>query len=258
MGLHPDGRDQPQQEAVRRQARAPGADARDRPPRGLQGAVEDRDRESGGRGAGARHAVRHAAGRARQGRRLLARHREVARRGAAPAEGGGRARGLHVHLLEPRHPDAVRAARRLADRQLAQGRPQREAGGDRGRQLLRHHPQGRLPGAHGLPVRLHRRARPRHVQVPVDRPQPGQLRVLQGSGARRALRQAEPRDQSGGAEAPHPRVREAPAGRRGPLPDDPAVAPDHPALVEGQGLDGHAEPLPEQHARHGLARPAGH
>ncbi len=33
-----------------------------------------------------------------------------------------------------------------------------------------------------------------------------------------------------------------------------AVAPDHPAQLEGEGLDDHAEPLPEQPARHRLAR----
>ena len=36
--------------------------------------------------------------------------------------------------------------------------------------------------------------------------------------------------------------------------DDAAVAPDHPAQLQGQGLDDHAEPLPQQHARHGVAQ----
>ena len=36
-----------------------------------------------------------------------------------------------------------------------------------------------------------------------------------------------------------------------------AVAPDHPAQRQGEGLDDHAEPLPEQPARHGLARGVG-
>ncbi|MCD6042970.1 MAG: hypothetical protein K0R40_2573 [Burkholderiales bacterium] len=119
--------------------------------------------------------------------------------------------------------------------------------------VWRRHPQGRLRGGDGLPVRLHRRARPRHVQVPVVGSQPGELRALQGSGARPALRPAEPRDQRRKAQAARAPVREAAARRGGALPDDAAVAPHHPALGQGEGLDGHAEPLPQQHARHGLA-----
>jgi len=129
-----------------------------------------------------------------------------------------------------------------------------KAGGDRGCRVFRRHPQGRHAGAHGLPVRLHRRARSGHVQVPVQRPQSGELRALQGPGARRAVRQAGPRDQSRGAQAAHPPVREAAARRGGALPDDAAVAPHHPPLREGQGVDDYAEPLPQQHAGRGLAR----
>ncbi len=44
LGLHPDGRHQPREEALRRQARPPGAHARARPLRGLEGAVADRHR----------------------------------------------------------------------------------------------------------------------------------------------------------------------------------------------------------------------
>ena len=61
------------------------------------------------------------------------------------------------------------------------------------------------------------------------------------------------RHRARGAEEAPARLREAAARRGGALPHDAAVAPDRPAQREGQGLDDHAEPLPQQPARHGLA-----
>jgi len=116
---------------------AQGAVARAGPAHRLKGAVADRHRQVRGRSAGARHAVRHAARRAEQPRRLLDRRGEIARRGEAAAQGSRRARRLLVHLQEPRHPDALRAPRRVDDRPVAPGRAQRQAGGDRGCRLLR-------------------------------------------------------------------------------------------------------------------------
>ena len=86
---------QPQEEAVRRRARAPRAGARHRPVEGRAGAGQDRHRPHGGRHRLPRLAARRDQGGAAADRGLLARHREVARRGQAPAE-GGRRRGAEV------------------------------------------------------------------------------------------------------------------------------------------------------------------
>ena len=53
-------------------------------------------------------------------------------------------------------------------------------------------------------------------------------------------------------QAPHPDLREAPAGRGSALPHDAPVASHHPAFRQGEGLADHAQPLLEQHARHGV------
>ena len=111
VGLRRARRDEPRAEALRRQARAPRADAGPRPLRGLEEPVADRHREGGGRDPGAGHAVGHAAGRAREAGRLRARHRRQPGRGAAAAARGRRARRLRVHVQEPRDPAAVRADR---------------------------------------------------------------------------------------------------------------------------------------------------
>ena len=79
------GDPEPQAQAVRRRARAPRPDPGDRPLGQRARAVQDRARAHGRR----RHLPRLAAGPEQGGiaadRRLLARHREIARRGAAPA-----------------------------------------------------------------------------------------------------------------------------------------------------------------------------
>ncbi len=111
VGLHPAGGHEPQEEAVRRQAGAPRAHARARPLRGLQGAVQDRHRQGSRRGAGARDALRDAARRAGKAGRLRQATSTLARRGTEAPQGGGRAEGFSFTLQEPRHPDAVRAAR---------------------------------------------------------------------------------------------------------------------------------------------------
>ena len=64
----------------------------------------------------------------------------------------------------------------------------------------------------------------------------------------------EPRGGPRAAAADHPRLRKAPPGRRGALHLHPAVAPHRAAQLAGARLDDHAEPLPQQSARHGVAR----
>ncbi len=92
---------------------------------------------------------------------------------------------------------------------------QRQAGGRRGSRLLRPGAAARqLRGRHGLPVRLHRRAGPRPLQVPLGGPEPGQLQPLQGPGAGRPLPEAVPRRRPRGAQEVRPRVREARSSTR--------------------------------------------
>ena len=90
---------EPAAQAVRRRAGAPGAAAGDRPVARRAGAVEDRQRAHGGRHRVPGLAARRDQGRAAEDGRVLARYREVARRGAAPAEGGGRRRACTFELL---------------------------------------------------------------------------------------------------------------------------------------------------------------
>src|SRR6185295_15048246 len=59
-------------------------------------------------------------------------------------------------------------------------------------------------------------------------------------------------ERSGRAQEDHPRVREALARRGSARHLHAAVAPHHSAQREGEGLDDHAEPLPEQPARYRL------
>ena len=103
---------EPQEKAVRRRARAPRPDPGDRPLGQRADAVQDRDREHGRR----RRLPRLAAGRDQGGaaadRRLLARHREVAGRGAAAAE-GGRGRGAELRAAQPQCRPALQVLRHL-------------------------------------------------------------------------------------------------------------------------------------------------
>ena len=69
-------------------------------------------------------------------RRLLARHREVAGRGAAVAE-GGRRRGPDVRTAEPQRRPAVQIHRHLGDRRVEQDRPESDAEGAADRAVLR-------------------------------------------------------------------------------------------------------------------------
>ena len=102
VGLRRSGGDEPREEALRRQARPPGAEPRAGPVRGIEGAVEDRRGQGRGRRAGAGHAVRHAARRAGEARRLRARHQ--ANRGRGPA----------VCCARPASPTASRSPSRTA------------------------------------------------------------------------------------------------------------------------------------------------
>ena len=61
-------------------------------------------------------------------RRVLARYREIARRGAAAAEGGGR-RGALLRAAQPQCRPALQIRRDLADRRVEQDRAARDAAG---------------------------------------------------------------------------------------------------------------------------------
>ena len=184
---------EPREEAVRRQARPPGADARPRPLRGLArrcrkiALVKDVARHPG-----AGHAVRHAARGAREARRLRPRHRRQSRAEAKRLlQGGGRARGLLVHLQEPRHPacPTSRSAIWLIDqwRQIGLNVKQEviEAAAYSRRCCKRatsRSPWTSSAASSSSPTWT--------CTSSSQRRQPGQLRPLQGHGARRALQEA--------------------------------------------------------------------
>ncbi len=133
LGLRAHGGDAPREEALRRQARAPRAHAGARPLRGLQercrkiAIVKD---VGGVQVPGTPYAT--PPGRAGEAGRLRARHQRARAEAKRLLQGGGRARRLRLHVQEPRHPAALRAAGHLAHRPVAADRPQREAG-DRSR-----------------------------------------------------------------------------------------------------------------------------
>ena len=119
---------------------------------------------------------------------LRPRHQGRPRGGPAAPEGGGSARGIRLHVQEPRDAHALRAGGHLAHRPVEADRAQRQAGGHRGLGLPPHAEARRLRGGHGLRLRLHRRARPRPrpVRLRLGR----QLRQAQGHRHRRSLPQA--------------------------------------------------------------------
>ena len=143
---------------------------------GSKALSQDRHRQGGGRRPGAGHAVRHAARGAGEARRLrtdIKKSRAEARR---PAEGGRRARGLRFTFKNrgipmPYEPLGIWLIDQWRQIGLNVKQEVIEAAAYYTAPL-----RGRLRGRHGLPVRLHRRARPRPVQVPLDRQEPGQLR----------------------------------------------------------------------------------
>ncbi len=134
---------QPQEKAVRRCAGAQGADAGDRPLGQRARAVAGRDRQDGrqhrvpGLAAGADQ------GRAAANRRLLARHREVAGRGAPSAE-GGRAGEPHLRTAQPQRRPALQVQRHLGRRSVEQDRRQRNAARAADRALVRRAAQRRI------------------------------------------------------------------------------------------------------------------
>ena len=97
---------EPQAKAVRRRPGAPRPDLGDRPLGRRAGAVQDRDRAYGRRRRLSRLAAGRDQGGAAADRRLLARHREVAGRGEAPAE-GGRGRGAQLRAAQPQRRPAL-------------------------------------------------------------------------------------------------------------------------------------------------------
>ncbi len=134
-----------------------------------------------------------------------------ARRGQAAAARGRRARRVLVHLQEPRHPASLRAGGHLARGPVAADRAERQDGDDRGLRVPPHAQARGLRGRDGLPVRLHRRARPGPAAV--HQRLRRQLRQAQGQDDRRAVREAGPGRRRGGAQEARPRLREAPARR---------------------------------------------
>ena len=220
------GGDEPEEEALRRQARAPCAHAGPRPLERLEGPLAHRRGEGGGRHPGAGHAMGDAARGADEAGGLRHGHQRGARRGAAPPQGGGRGEPL-VHADQPGHAHALRAGRHLAHRPVAADRRQREAGQPGDGRLAAGAEVGRLRGLDQCAVQLHRRAR--HGPPLVPHHVPGQLQQAQGHGDGRSLHEAIARHRSGGTEEVPARLREATLRRGSALHPHPAMAPHRPA-----------------------------
>ena len=208
---HPDA--QPQEEAVRRRARAPGAGARHRPVERRAGAGQDRQRPDGGRHRLPGLAAGRHQGGAAADRRLLAGHREVARRGQAAAE-GGRRRGAEVRAAQPQRRPALQVRRHLGDRRVEEDRPQRRAEGRADRPVVLEHAGGHLRRGDGGQLPERGQSGARHRQVPAAHGLSGELRRLRRSEVDRALREDADRDRSQEAARRHARLREAHARHR--------------------------------------------
>src|SRR5215470_4746347 len=141
------------------------------------------------------------------------------------------------------------ARRRLAaDR--AEGAPRDPGVGP----VLQRPPCWQLRAQHRLPVRLCGRPRSGPLQIPVSEPERRELREVHRSRSGRALRAAKPNGRCRATAEIHPRLRKASPRRRGPLHLHAAVAPDRAAQLASARLDDHAQSLPQQSARYGLAR----
>ncbi len=154
LELRQRGDAQPQEEAVRRCARAQGPVPGGRPVEGRAGAVQDRHHQDRGQHRLPRLAAGRDQGRVAEAGRLLARHREIACRGSASAEGGG-AGEPDLRAAQPQCRPALQDRRHLARRRVEQGRHQGDPEGGADRPVVRRHAQRQLRrGAGGqLPER---------------------------------------------------------------------------------------------------------
>ena len=122
LELRQHGDHQPQTEAVRRRAGAARPDSGDRPLAGRSGVVEDRERAHGRRHRLSRLAARRDQGRTAADSRVLAGHREIARRSETSTE-RGRGGGAQLRAVKPQCRSALQICRHLAGRPMEQGRP---------------------------------------------------------------------------------------------------------------------------------------
>ena len=106
--------------------------------KGAPGAVEDRDRTDGRRHRLSRLAAGRDQGGAAAARRILARHRKIARRSKAVAEGGRRGEPELRDAQSQRRP-AVQICRHLRHRRVEQDRAQGDAEGRADRPVVRGH-----------------------------------------------------------------------------------------------------------------------
>ena len=248
---------QPREEALRRQARAPRAHAGARPLRGLEVALASIavvKEVAGVQVPGTPYATPPA-----ELEKLAGYGRDIdasraPRRGACCKEAGV-PEGFSFTFKNRGIPHALRAARHLADRPVAPDRAQRQAGGDRGRRpthaMLK---RGDFEVAMDFQCGFIVEPDLDIAQVPVDRRTPTPTTAATrtrcsttSTTSRRAP--STPRSASSSCAQFEKRLLDEEAH----YIYDAAVAPHRPAQRQGAGLDDHAEPLPEQPARHGLA-----
>ncbi len=165
LELRPARNAQLQEEALRRRARAQGAHPRRGSLGRVQGPFQDRHRQGGRRRRVPWPSAGGQEGGAREARRLLAGHQQVARGGQEAPEGGRRPRP-QVHALQPRRRPALHHRRHLADRPVEAGRRHRRAEGRGHRSVLCFAERRQLRRDDGLQLPGGRQSAVGYVQVP--------------------------------------------------------------------------------------------
>ena len=221
---------------------------------GSKALSQDRDREGGRRASRCR---------ARRGRRRPPSWRSWPATGATstPARAEARrllkeagAEGLSFTFKNRGIPQPYEPVGIWLHRPVAADRAQRQAGGHRGLRLLHAAPARRLRGGHGLPVRLHRRARPRHAQVPLERQDPGattDATRTRCSTTSTTSRRGRPTRRSGRRSSA--RSRSGCSTRRCTTSTRSSGTASSPTASKVKGWTITPEPLPQPAARHGVA-----
>ena len=186
-------------------------------------------------------------------RGLLARHREVARRGAAAVE-GGRGRGDQLRLLNRDVDQPYKYIGELADRPVEQDRAEGDAARRPERSVVRSAAQRQLRcRGRGAGTR-HRQSAARRAEGTAGLGFGRELWRLRGPESRRDLRQDAARDRPRKTEGADAEIREAQSRHRGAPGFSGLVEPHRAVSCLCQRLENRAEPPREPGSRDDLAR----
>ena len=233
---------QPEAQAVRRRAGAPRAAAGHRSVARRAGAVEDRQRAHRGGHRVPRLAAGGDQGGTAEAGRLLARHREVACRGPASAEGSRPGRAA-FRAAQPERRSAVQIRRHLAGRSMEQDRREGNAARTADRPVAAGDAQRRLRRRGRGQLQQRRESRAGHAQISAAREVSGELRRLQRSGTDRDLREDAARDRLRQATGADATVRDAHHRHPGARVSDAVVVPHDPRAVLCAWLEDRPQPL---------------